>query len=97
MLLCCTLPLHYLPPLLCPPITILTLVIFQTFVAAQLYPISQLVIGKDIGSDHYPVIITIAIKPSITKFKARKQWKFETGSWDHWSKELPAVENRILI
>ena len=67
-----------------------------TFVAAQIYPISQFVLGKDIGSDHYPVMITIAIKPSITKFKARKRWKFETGSWDHWSKQQPAVEKHDI-
>ena len=67
-----------------------------TFVAAQIYPISQLVLGKDIGSDHYPVMITIDIKPSVSKFKARKRWKFETGSWDHWSKQLPAVEKHDI-
>ena len=53
--------------------------------------ISQVTVGKDIGSDHYPTIISTTLKPSIIKFKAMKRWKLETGSWDHWSKQLPAV------
>ena len=89
-----------------PSITLLTLTSLPThyniasgtfstldlaFISAHLYPISQVTVGKDIGSDHYPNIILIALKPSIIKFKARKRWKFETGSWDHQSKQLPAV------
>ena len=51
-----------------------------TFVSAQFYPISQVTLGKDIGSDHYPVIISVAIKLTIAKFKFRPKWEFESGS-----------------
>ena len=67
-----------------------------TFVSAQFCPISQIAVGKDIGSDHYPVIISVAIKPTIAKFKCRPKWKFESGSWDHRSKQLPPVDKHIV-
>ena len=49
-----------------------------TFVSEQFYPISQVTVGKDIGSDHYPHMISVAIKPTIAKFKSRPKLKFES-------------------
>ena len=58
------------------------------FISAHLYSLAHAKLGEDIGSDHYPVLITVSIKPSITKFKARSRWKFETGDWGTWKKHL---------
>ena len=68
-----------------------------TFVSAQFYPISQVTVGKDIGSDHYPVIMAGALRPTIAKFKSRPKWKFESGSCYHWSKQLPHWINTLSI
>ena len=41
-------------------------------------------------------MISVAIKLTISKFKSRPKWKFESGSWDHWSKQLPPVDKHIV-
>jgi ribonuclease HI len=69
------------------------------FVSSHLYPASKIELERDIGSDHYPVITFLSVKPSITKFKARQRWLFDaSGSWELFQSGLkkPNISENLI-
>ena len=58
------------------------------FVPSHIYIIAQTFLEDDIYSDHYPVIIQIALSPDIAPLKRRQKWIFNQN-WDEWKAHLP--------
>ncbi|KAF2360973.1 Zinc finger C2CH-type [Trinorchestia longiramus] len=44
------------------------------------------------GSDHYPVVISIGVAPSTAGFRKRSTWKFGSGTWENWTAALQQPE-----
>ena len=62
------------------------------FVSNNLFPMSQIQLGEDMGSDHEPIVANIAFKPELFKVKRRPRWLYENGSWSHWQERLPEIQ-----
>ena len=68
-----------------------------TFVSANLFNISDISIGEDLGSDHYPVILVIAVNLQIYTGKRRAKWIFDSDLWSSFTSLLPEVESRTTL
>ena len=62
-----------------------------TFVSVDLFPMSRVLLGEDLGSDHEPIRVEIAFKVQEIQGRRRPKWKFEPGSWDQWRQALPPI------
>ena len=59
------------------------------FVTLDLYTMSHVQLGEDMGSDHDPVWAEVSFTPQYSPAKRRRKWIFESGSWEAWKKSLP--------
>ena len=62
------------------------------FLSTNLFNISEISLEDDLDSDHYPVLIIIAIKPQLSGQKRRPKWIFEQSLWSIWQNGLPSLE-----
>ena len=49
--------------------------------------------GQDLGSDHFPIEITIGVSTNKTNLESNKKWKLEKADWKGWIGELDKCEN----
>lgn len=66
------------------------------FISAQFSPVSQVFTGPDLGSDHYPVVVNIAVAPCLSTAKARRRWIFDDTRWDEFCRLLPEREEGVV-
>ena len=59
--------------------------------------ISDISIGEDLDSDHYPVLLEIAIELQVYSGKRRVKWLFEEDQWCSFRSNLPKIENYISL
>ena len=62
------------------------------FVSTGLYPLSQVELQPEMGSDHEPLLVTVNFTPSVARIKTRGRWKFDDDKWDKWKDSLPVIE-----
>ena len=48
--------------------------------------------GPCLGSDHYPVIVTLSITPNTQHIQFRKRWKLKDVNWPLWRMGLANIE-----
>ena len=65
-----------------------------TIVSANLCNISSVSIGKDLGSDHFPVILEISVNLQMYTGKRRIKWIFDSDLWNRFTSLLPEVESK---
>ena len=63
-----------------------------TLVSANLYNVSDISIGEDLGSDHYPVILEISVNLQIYTGKRRIKWLFDSDLWSRFTSLLPDIK-----
>ena len=54
-------------------------------------------IGKDLSSDHYPVILDISVNLQIYTGKRRVKWSFDSDLWNSFASLLPEVESKTAL
>lgn len=52
-------------------------------------------LGRDLGSDHFPVMLTIGIESNLTIRSKRPNWKIKDDSWATWSSNLKILQTTL--
>jgi hypothetical protein len=65
------------------------------YISPQLYPTTTVQLGPDWGSDHCPILITLAIRPHLYTHKRRPQWKLEDDKWQDFKSNLPHLTDLV--
>ena len=68
-----------------------------SIVSPHLVPISQIWTERDLGSDHFPVVVTLDCSPSVVPFKARRRWRFDPDSWAAFRGQLPSLGETVSV
>ena len=63
-----------------------------SFVSINLFNISHISLGPDLGSDHLPVIIEISRSLQTYKARRRVKWIFDREAWSSFSASLPELK-----
>ena len=58
----------------------------------NLLPSSEIVVCPCVGSDHYPLELTLRIKPLLQTIKFLPKWKLDNVRWDLWAAGLPPLQ-----
>lgn len=61
------------------------------FVSSHLFTMAHVTAEDDLGSDHYPMLTCLAVKPDTTRFKTRPRWRFTEEGWEQWPGNLPDI------
>ena len=62
------------------------------FAPSHIFSISETSLEDEIYSDHYPVIIDVALQPALSKIKKRQKWIF-SNNWEAWQNQLPNLNS----
>ena len=63
--------------------------------SSNIAPLASIQRMRDVGSDHYPVKVTMDMAPAIQQIKVQKRWILENVNWNNWRNDLSST-NRIL-
>ena len=58
-------------------------------------PLTAIERKRDIGSDHFPVKVTVNLAPAIQIIKIQKRWIFENVKWNEWRNSIPKLTEML--
>lgn len=68
------------------------------FISDQLFPISDLNLMEDLGSDHLPTCINVNFNTQPAPLKVRSRWLVgQKGCWEKWVSHLPQINESSSI
>ena len=62
------------------------------FTSANLISSQEIVVCKCVNSDHYPLMMTLKIRPRVQRLKFLPKWKLDNLNWENWAQGLKDIK-----